>query len=170
MDITKSSRHSKIIGMFGEMLVANWLSRSGWEVVSVDHTGIDIIAYHPRLNKRLGISVKSRTRKHGREISHVNLYSDNDREKILAACVAFGCEPWIAIYVETSLEANLFLTSLDYFENQLVSNPGKKVKDWKMRPSYFEKYSSDPNVHHIKLSFSVLNWFKSMNNFENNMA
>ena len=67
MDITKSSRHRKIIGNFGEQLICNWLSRSGFEVVCVDHTGIDIIAYCPSRNKRLGITVKSRTRKRGTE-------------------------------------------------------------------------------------------------------
>ena len=46
MDIDKSSRHKKIVGDLGEQLVCNWLSRSGWEVVLVDHTGIDIVAYH----------------------------------------------------------------------------------------------------------------------------
>ena len=45
MEIIKSSRHQKIIGTFGENLICNWLSRSGFEVAVVDHTGIDIIAY-----------------------------------------------------------------------------------------------------------------------------
>lgn len=43
MEIVKSSRHSKIIGDFGENLICNWLSRSGFEVSIVDHTGIDIL-------------------------------------------------------------------------------------------------------------------------------
>jgi hypothetical protein len=38
-EIDKSSRHSKIIGEFGEPFLCNWLSRSGFEVAVVDHTG-----------------------------------------------------------------------------------------------------------------------------------
>ncbi len=63
MRILKSSKHQKIIGDFGERLVCNWLSRSGFEVIVVDHTGIDLIAYHPTSRQRLGITVKSRTGK-----------------------------------------------------------------------------------------------------------
>jgi len=48
MEIEKSTRHQKIIGDFGENLICNWLSRSGFEVSIVDHTGIDIIAYNPK--------------------------------------------------------------------------------------------------------------------------
>lgn len=47
MDIIKSTRHQKIIGNFGENIICNWLSRSGFEVTVVDHTGIDIVAYNP---------------------------------------------------------------------------------------------------------------------------
>ncbi len=57
--IKKSTRHQHIIGKYGEYLVCNWLSRSGFEVAIVDHTGIDIIAYNPKSQQRLGISVKS---------------------------------------------------------------------------------------------------------------
>jgi len=51
--IEKSTRHSKIIGNFGEQFMANWLSRSGFEVVLVDHTGIDIIAFNNELTSTL---------------------------------------------------------------------------------------------------------------------
>lgn len=37
MEIRKGSRHQKVIGDFGENLICNWLSRSGFEVVLVDH-------------------------------------------------------------------------------------------------------------------------------------
>lgn len=43
-DIYKSTRHQKIFGDFGEHIVCNWLSRSGFEETIADHTGIDIIA------------------------------------------------------------------------------------------------------------------------------
>ena len=41
MFVEKSSRHQQIIGDFGEVIICNWLSRSGFEVTIVDHTGIE---------------------------------------------------------------------------------------------------------------------------------
>ncbi len=60
MEIDKSSRHSKIIGAFGEAFLSNWLSRSGFEVTIVDHTGLDVAycelgaALRPRLGDGRG--------------------------------------------------------------------------------------------------------------------
>lgn len=92
MDIVKSTRHQKIIGDFGENVICNWLSRSGFEVTRVDHTGIDIVAYNPGTDERLGITVKSRTRRPGTERESVNLLSyqkgRNDREKVLCTAEA----------------------------------------------------------------------------------
>ena len=102
MSITKSTRHHKIIGNFGEAFPCNWLSRSGFEVTIVDHTGLDIVAYHPATTRRLGITVKSRTRSLGSETTSVTVFSyrkgKDDRKKLLDACTAFGCEPWVALY------------------------------------------------------------------------
>ena len=102
--IEKSSRHSKIIGNFGEQLIGNWLSRSGFEVALVDHTGIDIIAFNKKKNQRIGITVKSRTRNEGTEKDNVFVFRNNknDRQKLLEACEAFACDPCIGVYVETS--------------------------------------------------------------------
>ena len=73
--LSKSSHHSKITGNFGEYLVAYLLSRIGWEVVVVDHTGIDLIA--ARDGKRIGISVKSRSRHEMRNEAAINLPRKN---------------------------------------------------------------------------------------------
>ena len=98
MQIQKSTRHQKVIGQFGEHLICNWLSRSGFEATIVDHTGIDIIAWNSTTKRRLGISVRSRTRGPGTERSSVTVFEqETDRNKTMAACAAFGCEPWIAI-------------------------------------------------------------------------
>lgn len=59
MDITKSSRHSKIAGDFSESLVLYWLSKFRFECASVDNTGIDLIARNPYNGELMGISVKS---------------------------------------------------------------------------------------------------------------
>ena len=55
MEIIKGGRHSKIIGDFGENLICNWLSRSGFEVVIVDYVGIDIVAILPRQSSELAL-------------------------------------------------------------------------------------------------------------------
>jgi very-short-patch-repair endonuclease/Holliday junction resolvase len=108
----KSTRHNKIVGDFGEHLLCNWLSRTGFEVTRVDHTGIDVLA--SRDGKRIGISVKSRTRDEGKETDSVTVFETKraGREKLVAACESFGCEPWIAVYVERSTSADVYLTSL----------------------------------------------------------
>lgn len=104
----KSSRHSKIIGDFGEYLVCDSLSKSNFEVLRVDHTGLDVIAFDKSSKRRLGITVKSRTRSEGKESDSVNVFSHqkgkDDRKKMLDACEAFNCEPWVAVYSENEKE------------------------------------------------------------------
>jgi Holliday junction resolvase-like predicted endonuclease len=153
MQIDKSSRHSKIVGDLGEQLVCNWLSRSGWEVVPVDHTGIDLIAYHRKTGKRIGLTVKSRTRKVGAEKETVNLFESKkqDRKKVRQACEDFACEPWIAVYVETLNSPDLFLTSLDNYDAKYRGKVDKAIEDWEMSENYLRKYALDPNIRHIRI-------------------
>ena len=162
MEIVKSTRHQKIIGNFGEALLCNWLSRSGFEVTIVDHTGIDVLAYNTRTEQRLGISVKSRTRVKGTEDESVNIFSyqkgKNDRQKALDACKAFAAEPWIAIYVESSNSADLYLLSLEHYDQEYRGKKKRAIDTWKMGPKYREKYQADPKVHNIRMSFSGSAW------------
>ena len=162
MEIIKSSRHQKIIGDFGENLICNWLSRSGFEVVLVDHTGIDIIAYNPSTNQRLGITVKSRTRNIGKEDDPVNIFSyqegKDDRQKLLGACEAFACEPWIAVYVETSDFADVYLTSLENYNKKYRGKEQRAIDTWKMGKKGKDQYNKDPDVKHISITFYAANW------------
>ena len=134
MEIVKGARHQKIIGDFGENLICNWLSRSGFEVALVDHTGIDVVAYHPPTKQRLGITVKSRTRHVGKEDDSINLLYcqkvKSDRKKLLYACDAFACEPWIAVYVETLEYADVYLTSLENFDREYRGGKAKAIDTW----------------------------------------
>jgi hypothetical protein len=161
-EIVRSSRHSKIIGNFGESLLCNWLSRSGFEVVIVDHTGMDVIAYHTKTRRRLGITVKSRTRAKGRERSSVNIFSnwesDRDRQKLRRACCAFDCEPWIAVYVETTSYADLYLVSLKQYDRKYRGSRNRALDTWKMGPGYKLKYERDREVRHIRIDFSNISW------------
>lgn len=162
MEIEKSSRHQKIIGDFGESLLCNFLSRSGFEVTIVDHTGIDIVAYNIKNKKRYGITVKSRTRNNGKESESVNILSyqkeNDDRKKILNACEAFNSEPWIGIYIETENFADLYLTSLDNYDKNYKSNETKAIDDWKMTEKYKNIYKKDKNIMQIHLDFTSINW------------
>ena len=163
LDIKKSSHHRKIIGNFGEHLVCNWLSRSKFEVTIVDHTGIDVIAYNPRTRKRLGITVKSRTRNKGKEKESVNLFDNKkhvpDRQKLINACNAFGCEPYIAVYVETKKYADLYLTSLKNYDAEYRRK--RVVDDWKMTPKWLIAYDNDKEVRHLHMDFEYKNWFRT---------
>ena len=162
MKIVKSSRHQKIIGNLGEDLLCNWLSPSGFEVTVVDHTGIDVVAYNPNTGQRFGVTVKSRTREKGTETSSVNIFSyqkgKNDRQKVLDACKAFACEPWIAIYVESSESADLLMLSLKHYDQEYRGKSNRAVDDWKMGEKYRKRYEIDPNVRHIHMAFSGKSW------------
>ena len=160
MDIEKSTRHSKIIGNCGEALLCNWFSRSGFEVTLVDHSGIDIVAYHPATGRRLGITVKSRTRPKGREDSPVHILhkNNNDRQKVLDACTAFGCIPWIGVYVESTHSADIYLLSLEHFDLAYRGSPERMVDVWKMGGKNAEKYATDPEVRHIHMDFNNISW------------
>ena|ERR1700733_6684151 len=107
----KSTRHSKITVDFGEALVLYWLSKRGFECARVDHTGIDLIARRPRSKEILGISVKSRSRKKGKETESINLLVKDDA-KILSACDAFHCEPYVAFVADQGQYIRCFLLRL----------------------------------------------------------
>jgi len=164
MSITKSSRHSKIIGNLGEALVADLLSRSGWETLLVDHVGIDLIAFKCQTGKRkrIGVTVKSRTRTHGKEGDSVNIFYKRkgkcDRKKLHDACEDFACEPWLAIYVETEDKADLYLTSLEHYDKKYRGRAGKALNDWKMTPKHRKLYDHDPKVHHLHLEVEPHHW------------
>ncbi len=156
--ISRGSRHTKIVGEFGEHLVCNWLSRSGFEVCRIDHTGIDLLAYSPKLKKRFGITVKARTRERKREASPVYIFRRGDRKKMLAACKYFGCRPWIAIYVESEGGGNLYLTSLKNYDAKYCVG-GRKIDAWKMTKSRLDGYKKDLQVRHIHVDFKDKNWW-----------
>ncbi|MCR4422610.1 MAG: hypothetical protein NUV32_09090 [Exilispira sp.] len=67
--IEKNSRHSKIIGNFGENLLCNFLSRSGFDVSIVDHISLDIIRYYIKDKRKLDITVKSGIKDEGKDNS-----------------------------------------------------------------------------------------------------
>lgn len=159
-EITKGSRFQRIIGQFAEHLVCNWLARSGFEVGILDHTGLDLVAFNPVTRRRLGISVKARTRIPGREAGSVTLLDNRkgDRRLLEAACDAFACEPWLAVYVETTEHGELFLTSLQNYDAKYRGRDDKRIADWKMGREALSAYREDPEVNYIRIEFADHHW------------
>lgn len=159
-DMNKSTRHAELLGKFGEYGICNGLSRFGFEVCVVNHTGLDIVAYDSKSKRRLGITVKSRTRKSGGESWSVRLFSRKrrDREKLEKACESFGCEPWVAIYVECGKSADTYLTSLANYDDNYKSKKRRAFETWSMAQSRKKAYASDSEVGHIHFDFNVKQW------------
>lgn len=156
MKLTKSSRHSKITGDFGETILLYLLSRHGFECASIDHTGIDLIARRPNSREVLGISVKSRSRQVGTEKTHLAL-KHSDFLKAKAACAAFGCVPYFAIVIDGGEKIRVFLLSLRHL--QKICPGGRKVSAWQMSDLHLKKYYADPNIKIFEFSAHALKWF-----------
>ncbi len=113
MKITKSTRHARIAGEFGEATVLYWLSKYGFECAFVDHTGIDIIARNPHTQEGMGISVKTRTKSDGYEEEHKSIPNDNFTNA-KAACEAFDCVPYFPIVVDAGNTIRGFVLSMTH--------------------------------------------------------
>ncbi len=74
------------------------------------------------------------------------------------ACKAFGCEPWIAVYVETSSGADVFLTSLKNFDEKYRGGKRLAVDTWKMGDKNKDAYGQDTAVKHIGIRFDLTTW------------
>ncbi|MCX5677279.1 MAG: hypothetical protein NTX87_20020 [Planctomycetota bacterium] len=163
MKISKSTRHSKITGDFGETFVLYWLSKYGFECAPIDHTGIDIIARNPHTGEIMGISVKSRCRSEGAEEEYVSIPNDNFR-KAEAACAAFGCVPYFAIVVDAGKTIRAFILRM----NRLLAlfPRGKTASGWKMTKRYLRRYEEDPEIKMCEFSTRTKKWWAANNNVE----
>ncbi|MGA2326503.1 MAG: hypothetical protein ABSH05_09470 [Bryobacteraceae bacterium] len=160
MNITKSSRHAKITGDFGERLVLYWLSKYGFECALVDHTGIDIIARNPYNAEVMGISVKSRSRREGTEQEYVTIPGGNFR-KAKAACTAFRCAPYFAIVVDAGDTIRGFILSMDHLLECFP--PAKTDVGWKMTDDYLRRYAEDPAIKTFEFKTTTARWWGSAN-------
>ncbi len=156
MELSKSSRHSKITGDFAEHLVLYWLSKYGFECAKIDHTGIDLIAKNPATNELLGISVKSRSRNKGTEKTHLSI-KNSHFAKVEEACKAFGCVPYFALVIDANTKIRAFLLSKEELEK--ISPQGKTASSWKMRSKNIEAYLNNPNIKIFELDHHIYRWF-----------
>ena len=157
MEISKSSRHSKITGNFAEYLILYWLSKYGFECALIDHTGMDIIARNPHTNELIGISVKARSRNAGTEGQYVGISNDNI-PKLEVACKAFGCTPYFALVIDEANGIRAFILSQEHLLS--IHPMGKEVISWKMGDKWINQYLNDPKIRTFAFSHQTLNWWE----------
>jgi hypothetical protein len=155
--ISKSTRHAKITGDFGETVVLYWLSKYGFECARVDHTGIDIIARNPHTKEIMGISVKSRSRVEGTENVSVSISNDSF-DKAKAACSAFGCIPYFAIAADAGDTIRVFIVPMRRLLELFPK--GKTVSDWKMSTRYLKRYAEDPEIMSFEFRAKTTKWWQ----------
>lgn len=155
MDVSKSTRHAKITGDFGESAILYYLSLCGFECARVDHTGIDLIARSARLPRAYGISVKARSRAPGTEATALNLYK-RDFPKLEAACDAFGCIPYVGLVFDSAEYLRVYVLPLAHL-SALVPG-GSKVVAWPMSPSKITAYANDPKIMSIEWRRTASRW------------
>ena len=158
LSVTKTTRHAKICGNFGEVTILYWLSKYGFEFAIVDHTGIDITARNPHSpHEIMGISVKSRTRTTKTEQDSITIPNDKF-EKAKAACSAFGCVPYFAIVVDAGETIRAFILSvchlLAYFPQ------GKTAVYWKMTDEYLKRYAAGPGIKTFEFKTQTTRWWE----------
>jgi Holliday junction resolvase-like predicted endonuclease len=123
-----SANHAKITGEFGEHLVLYWLSKNGYESVHAQYIGIDIIA--SRNGKRIGISVKSRSRKEGRSDYSLTIGKPLDQiQKVKNTCLQFACEPYFAFVIDQLDSIKVVVTPLEVIETCYIIS-AKSTQDW----------------------------------------
>lgn len=149
--LDKSPRHSKITGDLGEALVCYLLSKAGWKTARFDHTGIDVIA--SRNGKRLGISVKSRSRHERRNDASINLPRTNIKYTI-AACADFGLEPAYAFVCDREGKGIVVYLMMDDVVQEVcgAANIDRAMPSLPMGPSYEAGFRLRPDIEWCDLA------------------
>jgi hypothetical protein len=159
MIIKRSTAHAKISGNFGEALVLYWLSKYGFECVSVDHTGIDIIAKRLDPPELMGISVKCRTRPEGKEKDSIAVGKD-EPEKVDEACATFECRPYYAIVVDAGSTIKAFIMAKSTFE-YFAPNC-----NFNMTPDWLARYEASEQIMSFEMETKTTRWWAQESRIE----
>ena len=159
MQIEKSERHSKITGDFGESLILYFLSKSGFEVLFVDYCGIDLIAFNKKSKKRIGISVKSRSKKVETKDKGLLVIGKNF-QKIMNACKYFDSMPYISFVIDVPGEDSngniyLYLMSLETLLKYYPAFGKNKSFTFSMSLENIKKYEIDKDISKLKFKYKI---------------
>lgn len=131
MQAQYSSNHAHITGDFAEHLILYWLSKNGYECIHLRHVGVDIIA--SKNGKRIGISVKSRSRKEGQVDYSLTMTKPlNHIEKVKQTCSNFGCEEYFAFVMDQEGKITVVITPLKVIK-ECYNVSTKSSQDWNIK-------------------------------------
>ncbi|KJB86156.1 hypothetical protein AZ66_20390 [Paenibacillus sp. E194] len=138
--------HSHITGDFSEHLIMYWLSKNGYECVLARYLGIDIIATKDDI--RMGISVKSRSRKMSQSSSKITISKPETHiQHVKNSCESFGCKEYFAFVLDQDNSIKGFLIPLESIIEQFGVSKAS-TQDWDLK--YFYK---DPRIDIFELSW-----------------
>jgi hypothetical protein len=161
--------HAKICGDFGEHLTMYILSKYGFECARVDHTGIDVIARHPRATDVMGISCKARSRS-PRQMDASLHVPHEEPAKVIAACAAFNCVPFYSLVIDRgdtiageamarqSEGTLVYILPLSVMI-ELYPNTLTKGFNWSMTEAWIERYKANPKIVVIEMSTKIVSWW-----------
>ena len=161
---TKSSRHSKIAGDFGELIVLYYLSRYGFECARIDHTGIDLLARAKNESRPRGISVKTASRVESRKNKPSRLPL-SILDEATKACEAFNAEPYVAVVFDGIEHVCILLRSVQAIRQEYAKSKTKTLT-FGFRDADRARYKS-PSFDglFLELSVSLSAWRRQPNLF-----
>jgi hypothetical protein len=64
----------------------------------------------------------------------------------------------LGLSVEATNYAEIYLTSLENYQQYYRGNPGRAIDNWKMTPVFRKRYKEDKLVKYIRIEFQSTNW------------
>ena len=155
MKTIKSARHSKILGDFGELFIMYWLSKRNHEPVLVDYIGIDVISYDKSNGKRLGISVKSRTRVGDTEEGNIKVTS-KQVQLVKEACNYFDCEPFFGCVIDKEKSQAMDIYLIPFEDVLRINEYSGKYLYIRFTDDYINQYKRIKDVIIINMNYEEI--------------
>ena len=155
MAVKKVQEQNATTDNFSETMAMYWLSKHGYDVVKVEYTGINLLAYHRKKKERLGITVLfCLLPAKKKSVSFVV----PKRKDIFDACATFACMPYVALIVdlvEKSKKIRFYLFPWSEAKNTHTKN-GERV--WVMDKKQINQYEENEKIKKVVITYDADRW------------